>query len=157
MRPLRFRSSSLETPPPRHAAPHGAQPAGEHGARAWCAGRPGPPAPRPARGRPAPRPPPPAACPQAPAARPRAEVTAAALTEAGSASGSTPPAAATASATRAPAGRVTSPGAATWPMTDTTTVPVAGDEVGGADVVAGPVVTPAPLDTCSTAGRSAQV
>src|SRR3954454_14149054 len=48
--------------------------------------------------------------------------TAARLTEAGSASGSSPPAASMASATRAPEGRVTRPGLATSPTTDTTTV-----------------------------------
>src|SRR3954447_8382855 len=48
--------------------------------------------------------------------------TAARLTEAGSASGSSPPAALIASATRAPEVRVTSPGLATSPTTETTTV-----------------------------------
>src|SRR3954447_15307148 len=48
--------------------------------------------------------------------------TVARFTDAGSASGSRPPAAWTASATRDPDGRVTSPGRATRPTTETTTV-----------------------------------
>src|SRR3954466_4620997 len=48
--------------------------------------------------------------------------TAARFTDAGSASGSSPPAASTASATRDPDGRLTSPGRATRPTTETTTV-----------------------------------
>src|SRR6478672_11121525 len=50
------------------------------------------------------------------------DTTAARLTDAASVPGSRPPAAAIASATRAPVGRVTSPGERTRPTTDTTTV-----------------------------------
>src|SRR4051794_17226619 len=97
--------------------------------------------------------------------------TAAALTEAGSASGNRPPTALRASATRDPDGSVTRPGAATWPITDTTTVPAVAVGVPAADVadvadgVPGPAVAPVAAatgtsftgtwstGTSSTAGR----
>src|SRR3954451_22902880 len=85
--------------------------------------------------------------------------TAARFTDAGSAAGSRPPAAATASATREPDGRVTSPGRATWPTTETTTVLAVSatcptDGVAGASVVD---VVVGDESTGSTWGRSSQV
>src|SRR4051812_36316613 len=88
--------------------------------------------------------------------------TAARFTDAGSASGSSPPAASTASATRDPDGRVTSPGCATSPTTETTTV-VAVSATSPTDGVAGAVVDetaglPVPgSSTGSTRGRSSHV
>ena len=78
--------------------------------------------------------------------------------------GSRPPAASTASATRAPDGSVTRPGRATRPTTDTTTVGGGVGRphrpaVGGAAAAAGCCVLGAPIasDTGSTAGRFSQV
>src|SRR4051812_21099848 len=77
--------------------------------------------------------------------------TAARFTDAGSASGSSPPAASTASATRDPDGRLTSPGRATRPTTETTTVLAvsatsATEGVAGAAVpVPVPVAVPVPV------------